>query len=91
MKDCKYRPPCNWCDKYDRMCEAVLLDIYKEEQKKNTEPKECEHKWIERIEKTDLHNGHGESYYIQRKYCVECGVAEERMYTLTELSYLENT
>lgn len=27
LQDCKYRLPCNWCDKYDRMCEAVLFEI----------------------------------------------------------------
>jgi len=45
MKDCKYRLPCNWCDKYDRMCEAVLLEIYIQEKEENEKQKECEHEW----------------------------------------------
>ena len=45
LQNCKYRLPCNWCDKYDRMCEAVLLEIYKEEQERNAKQKECEHEW----------------------------------------------
>lgn len=41
LQDCKYRLPCNWCDKYNRMCEAVLTEIHIQEQEKN----ECEHEW----------------------------------------------
>lgn len=43
LQECKYRLPCNWCDKYDRMCEAVLFEIFKEEQERNRKPEECEH------------------------------------------------
>lgn len=26
-EECKYRLPCNWCDKYDRECDVVLWEI----------------------------------------------------------------
>lgn len=26
-KECKYRLPCGWCDRQDRMCDLVQLDI----------------------------------------------------------------
>ena len=49
LQDCKYRLPCNWCDKYDRMCKAVLTEIYKQRQKernaKESKSEECEHEW----------------------------------------------
>ena len=54
MQECKYRLPCNWCDKYDRMCEAVLIEIELEKQKNNCYPytliptvksNKCEHDW----------------------------------------------
>lgn len=90
MERCKYLLPCGRCDKRGAPCDATIKGLEAYNSMKS--PKcECKHKWIERLEKTDLHNGCGESYYIQRKYCVECGVIEERMYTLTELTYLANT
>lgn len=39
LRDCKYRLPCAWCDKYDRPCEACLYEITKNEMvKMNNEP-----------------------------------------------------
>lgn len=26
-EECKYRLPCNWCDKHDRQCDVVLWEI----------------------------------------------------------------
>ena len=45
LQDCKYRLPCAWCDKYNRLCEAVLFEIHKEEQEKNKKPEKCNHEW----------------------------------------------
>lgn len=71
VKDCKYRLPCNWCDKYDRMCEAVLLEIYIQEQEKN----KCEHNWQFIQEYWD-----SESKKIFNKYgCTKCGDTEYRV------------
>lgn len=84
LQECKYRLPCNWCDKYDRMCEAVLYEIHKEEQEKNVcaqNPKkinkECEHEW-RYGEKTAV--GH---HYI----CIKCGTM--KVVPLENLSYTD--
>ena len=48
LQECKYRLPCNWCDKYDKLCDAVLFEIYKQEQEQIQNPKsvkECKHEW----------------------------------------------
>lgn len=45
LRDCKYRLPCAWCDKYDRPCEAVQYEVHKQEQEKNSKPTECDHEW----------------------------------------------
>lgn len=72
LQECKYRLPCNWCDKYDRMCEAVLYEIYKENQEKNVgrpEPKEkkCDHQWS--FWETRENTGGTYTYYR----CNKCG------------------
>lgn len=83
VKDCKYRLPCNWCDKYDRRCEAVLLEIYKQEQDKNVgkpESKECEHDWtLKAFEPTNYTNEIGKRYYNEKYVCTKCGKEEYRM------------
>lgn len=33
MKECKYRLPCNWCDKFDKHCDMTKQDT-------------CEHDWL---------------------------------------------
>ena len=72
LKDCKYRLPCNWCDKYDRMCEAILFKIHKfeQEQEKNAMPKECEHEWYQYVLDYD-----GERVLIAH-VCSKCGEAK---------------
>lgn len=40
LKECKYRLPCNWCDKYDRRCEHIEFEIAKMNYRE-----ECEHDW----------------------------------------------
>lgn len=39
MKDCKYRLPCDWCDKFNKKCEEV--DYYE-----LPNPNTCNHDWI---------------------------------------------
>lgn len=34
LKECKYRLPCSWCDKFDRPCDLRC-----------GAKKECEHEW----------------------------------------------
>lgn len=32
-EECKYRLPCNWCDKHDRQCDVVLFELEFKESK----------------------------------------------------------
>lgn len=67
MKDCRYRLPCNWCDKHNRMCDEVLFEIHKQEQE-NTELKECEHEWI-------MIGSTIDSFDVVNHYtCSKCGI-----------------
>ena len=38
MKECKYRLPCDWCDKFNKKCEEV--DYYE-----FPNPDKCNHDW----------------------------------------------
>lgn len=67
MKECKYRLPCDWCDKFDKKCEEV--DYY-ELQNPNT----CEHNWKLLDEWFDYDN----KYVLQRYLCKKCGETEFR-------------
>ena len=84
LQDCKYRLPCNWCDKYNRMCEAVLFEIHKQQEEENVGKQnlkqnlnECEHEW--RYE-GQLGNRH---HYT----CIKCNTLKavplENLYTQT--------
>ena len=77
LLDCKYRLSCNWCDKYDRMCEAVLFEIYK----KQDEVK-CKHDWeLKAAEPTDYTDGYGKRYWNYKYVCEKCGKEEFRFVT----------
>lgn len=40
MQDCKYRLPCNWCDKFNKFCDmSESIEI------KLPDPNNCEHDW----------------------------------------------
>lgn len=69
LKECKYRLPCGWCDKYNRRCECIEFEIAKLEYEKlhNEKSKECEHHW----ELTD-HRG-SRDIHIGEWTCPECG------------------
>ena len=72
LRDCKYRLPCNWCDKYDRMCEAVLLELEKEKIKRQ---EKCEHDWVLwSTIKSGFKNINDTKIYI----CAKCGKKEIR-------------
>ena len=40
FEDCKYRLPCNWCDKRDMLCEVVQFEL-----DKINATYECDHAW----------------------------------------------
>lgn len=60
MKDCKYRLPCDWCDKFNKKCEEV--DYY---ELPNSD--KCNHTWI--YDKSFINTGGRTDYY----HCVKCG------------------
>lgn len=83
IKDCKYRLPCNWCDKYNRRCEAIESAFEIEKLKQ-----ECMHEDFEcKLEKTPYYNGKGYTYYIEKKKCRKCGTINERMFTMEEEAF----
>lgn len=63
MKDCKYRLPCNWCDRLNKYCDMVEPIEFK-----------CDHDWV--LYKTVSHTG-GVDYHKRCRKCgtmrVECG------------------
>lgn len=67
LQNCKYRLPCNWCDKYDRMCEAVLFEI--EQDKLYQCLPNHTHNWEESCAITDLKTNTKYSMLI----CSNCG------------------
>lgn len=46
LRDCKYRLPCAWCDKYDRECYAVLYEVETTKMQKKIMSQSCEHEWV---------------------------------------------
>lgn len=72
LQDCKYKLPCNWCDKYDRMCEAVLMEIELERKLKNERNAECKHEWFCE-EVWHFPNDFGEQINRARFVCRLCG------------------
>lgn len=69
MQECKYRLPCGRCEKYNRDCDA---------------PKECNHNWAYDTKQTDSYDENGNRYYLMRKFCIKCGVVEEKLRTCDE-------
>lgn len=51
MKECKYRLPCNWCDKFNKKCEKVNYYGL-------PDPSTCNHDWVlESRYVSDIDNG----------------------------------
>ena len=65
VQECKYRLPCNWCDKYNRPCEAIEYEVFNLEQ-------ECDHEW--RLVELIKHTG-GEDIHER---CYKCGAMRLR-------------
>ena len=71
MKDCKYRLPCLWCDKHDRLCDLVKLELHEIEYNNESAHSEslelCEHNW--KYVATDI--GNAATHEFHR--CTKCG------------------
>lgn len=62
MKECKYRLPCNWCDKFNKLCdmtEPIKIEL--------PYPNKCDHYWVydKRIQAT--------AGITDYSHCVKCG------------------
>lgn len=58
MKECKYRLPCDWCDKFNKKCEKV--DYYE-----LPNPSACNHDWV--FVKQTTNTGGAEVHYRCKK------------------------
>lgn len=74
-ENCKYRLPCGWCDRHNRLCDIVQYEI-------NKKPKECNHNWTIEVSKTDYMDEYGNEYCVVHKHCSECGATDVRMQQL---------
>lgn len=70
MKDCEYRLPCNWCDKFNRVCDEVEYEIYQQ----TLEPVECDHEWLI-FEVTEGTGGRDFTYR-----CSKCGATKKKCF-----------
>lgn len=61
MKDCEYRLPCNWCNKFDKVCDITTHGIH---------ISKCEHDWQFRGQ-TETTGGREITYY-----CNKCGITK---------------
>ena len=80
VQDCKYRLPCNWCDKYNRRCEHIefiTTKMHFETIAKEKEKEEHEHNWnVIQIRESDYKDEDGNKYCNVYKYCSKCGYVE---------------
>lgn len=61
MKECKYRLPCNWCDRLDKYCDMVEpIEI------KLSDTNKCNHDWV--YDKTTINTAGRNIYY----HCTKC-------------------
>lgn len=65
MKECKYRLPCNYCDKYDRVCDVVEFEI------NNMTMGNCKHDWL-KTKRVTIDN-----VVFETHKCRRCGVEQE--------------
>ena len=66
MKDCKYRLPCNWCDRLNKYCdmvEPIKIEL--------PDTNNCDHDWI--LEYSTLFPSDDWIPYYKNKYvCGKC-------------------
>ena len=65
MKECEYRLPCNWCDKFNKFCdmvEPVKFEL--------PDPNKCNHDW--EVENYMFSSDNGKPYYVNKYICRKC-------------------
>ena len=70
MKDCEYRLPCNWCDKFNRVCDEAEYEINQQ----MSEIINCDHEWLI-IETTETTGGTENTYR-----CSKCGAIRKKCF-----------
>lgn len=69
-KECKYRLPCNWCDKFNKFCdmtEPIKIEL--------PDANNCDHDW--KAESTSMFpSDNGEPYYVTKYVCRKCYTTE---------------
>lgn len=71
MKECKYRLPCDWCDKFNKKCEEV--DYYK-----SPNPNTCCHEWYLESTYQFPKDDSIEPDWYDRYVCRKCGYVNVR-------------
>ena len=69
-EDCKYRMPCGWCDRHNRLCDVVQYHL---NQEKNDRKEECEHNW--KFELKYQYPEEPERWY-NKYFCPKCGTSK---------------
>lgn len=71
MKECKYRLPCNWCDKLNKYCdmiEPIKIEL------PDANKYKCDHYWM--YDKRITNTGGINDYY----HCAKCGAIRLEAY-----------
>lgn len=74
LMDCKYKLPCNWCEKFNEICVVVETELQIEKGKHNK--KECEHEWIGG---SDCFFDEANNQFIKKYICKKCNETEFRV------------
>lgn len=69
MKECKYRLPCNWCDRLNKYCDMVKPIIM-------ANKTECEHDWV--LESRYRFQTDIKKRWYYRYICRKCGAIDIR-------------
>lgn len=74
LQECKYRLPCDWCEKFNEICIVVETKLQIEKDKHNK--KECEHEWICG---GDCFFDEVNNQFIKKYICKKCNETEFRV------------
>lgn len=73
MEECKYRLPCNWCDKFNKYCdmvEPIKIEL--------PDPNKCDHDWKLETRYIYPSEDYKEMHYRGKYICRKCHTVEIR-------------
>lgn len=70
--ECKYKLPCNWCEKFDKQCSEMNCSC--NNTFKNIQ--ECEHDWMFYYSYSCYEEKEKRYYYRQVYKCRKCGITK---------------